>query len=61
MTNAEMLRRIEIVQDRMRTDGLRWGRIVIELGQNGEARHVNSTLEVIPENYRKNEEVRSKN
>lgn len=49
MTNAEAYRRIEIMQQMMRTAGLRWGQLTLELGPNGEVKHVNSTMEVVPD------------
>lgn len=49
MTNAEAYRRIEIMQQMMRDAGLRWGQLTLELGPNGEVKHVNSTMEVVPD------------
>ena len=49
MTNAEAYRRIEIMQQMMRAAGLHWGQLTLELGPNGEVKHVNSTMEVVPD------------
>ena len=61
MTNAEMIRRIEMVQDMMASSGTGWGRIVIELGKDGEPKHINYTLEMIPPEFRKNADEKGKN
>lgn len=51
MTEIEMERRVREALHRMEVSGASWGQIIIEISQ-GEPKHVNVVMEVIPEDPR---------
>ena len=47
MTEIEMQYRIKEAMKRMKAAGLKWGQIIIELS-DGEPKHVNAVIEILP-------------
>ena len=47
MTEIEMQYRVKEAIKRMRKNGLKWGQVIIEIA-DGEPKHVNAVIEIMP-------------